>query len=102
MFTSSACHLVLLVSSACNAMTSAELTVNLGDAGDYAILAKTGISTIPSYAITGHIAVSPIDITVMTGFNFAMDPSTDFSTSTQLVTGNAYAAKTTVERLQLI
>eukprot|EP00579_Thalassiosira_antarctica_P014097 CAMPEP_0201945024 /NCGR_PEP_ID=MMETSP0903-20130614/53690_1 /ASSEMBLY_ACC=CAM_ASM_000552 /TAXON_ID=420261 /ORGANISM="Thalassiosira antarctica, Strain CCMP982" /LENGTH=442 /DNA_ID=CAMNT_0048488083 /DNA_START=349 /DNA_END=1679 /DNA_ORIENTATION=+ len=72
-------------------MTSAEDTINLGDAGNYAILGKTGISTVPSSAITGDIAVSPIVDTAMTGFSFAMDPSTEFSTSAQ-ITGNAYAA----------
>jgi len=91
MFSSSACRLALLVSAACNAMTSAEDTINLGDAGNYAILGKTGISTVPSSAITGDIAVSPIVDTAMTGFSFAMDPSTEFSTSSQ-ITGNAYAA----------
>eukprot|EP00579_Thalassiosira_antarctica_P025552 CAMPEP_0202028466 /NCGR_PEP_ID=MMETSP0905-20130828/63464_1 /ASSEMBLY_ACC=CAM_ASM_000554 /TAXON_ID=420261 /ORGANISM="Thalassiosira antarctica, Strain CCMP982" /LENGTH=336 /DNA_ID=CAMNT_0048592173 /DNA_START=793 /DNA_END=1805 /DNA_ORIENTATION=- len=66
-------------------MTSAEDTINLGDAGNYAILGKTGISTVPSSAITGDIAVSPIVDTAMTGFSFAMDPSTEFSTSAQIM-----------------
>ena len=57
MFPSSACRLVLLFLAACNDMTSAENTVNLGDAGNYAILAKTGISTVPQSTITGDIAV---------------------------------------------
>ena len=33
--------------------------VNIGIAGDFAILSKTGISTVPESAITGDIGVSP-------------------------------------------
>ena len=91
MFSFSACRLVVLVSAACNAVTSAEFTVDLKEAGLYAILAKTGISTVPSSVITGAIAVSPIAETAMTGFSLTLDPTTQFSTSTQ-VTGSAYAA----------
>jgi hypothetical protein len=93
MFSSSTYRLVLLVSAACNAMTSAadvDLVI-LGTAGDYAILAKTGISTVPTSAITGNIAVSPIAATAMTGFSLILDPTTQFSKSTQ-VTGEAHAA----------
>eukprot|EP00527_Entomoneis_sp_CCMP2396_P000263 CAMPEP_0198140588 /NCGR_PEP_ID=MMETSP1443-20131203/3740_1 /TAXON_ID=186043 /ORGANISM="Entomoneis sp., Strain CCMP2396" /LENGTH=66 /DNA_ID=CAMNT_0043803069 /DNA_START=59 /DNA_END=256 /DNA_ORIENTATION=+ len=39
--------------------------VNLGTAGDFAILAAAGISTINS-TITGDIGVSPIAATAMT------------------------------------
>jgi hypothetical protein len=66
--------------------------VILGTAGNYAILAKTGISTVPTSLITGDIAVSPIAATAMTGFNLFLDPvDGKFSTSTQF-TGEAYAA----------
>ena len=94
MFSFSTCRLVVLVSAACNAVTSAEeAPVGLGSAGDYAILAKTGISTVPSSTITGDIAVSPIAHTSMTGFDFMLDPSTQFpTTSTQLVDSHVYAA----------
>ena len=34
--------------------------VNLGTAGDFAILAKSGISSVPNSVITGDIGVSPI------------------------------------------
>jgi hypothetical protein len=45
--------------------------VDLGSAGDFAILAKTGISTVPASAISGgDIGVSPIGATAMTGFSF--------------------------------
>jgi hypothetical protein len=66
-------------------------TVNLGPAGDFVILAKTGISTVPDSVITGDIAVSPIAATAMTGFSLTADSSNTFSTSTQLV-GQALAA----------
>jgi hypothetical protein len=74
-------------------MTSAEPTVNLLSAGNYVILAKTGISTVPTSVITGDIAVSPIAATAMTGFSLSADSGGTFSTSTQLVgDGKAYAA----------
>lgn len=65
--------------------------VNLGTAGDYAILSKTGISTVPDSVITGNIGVSPIDSTAITGFSLTVDATNEFSRSTQ-VTGKAYAA----------
>lgn len=95
MFSFSTGRLVLLVSAAYNAitMTSAqEPTVVLNEAGHYAILAQTGITTVPDSVITGDIAVSPITQTAMTGFSFFIDPSTTLPTSEQLSTGNAYAA----------
>ncbi|MGK0465721.1 ice-binding family protein [Clostridium sp.] len=65
--------------------------VNLGTAGDYAILTKTGISTVPNSVITGNIGVSPIDSTAITGFSLTVDATNEFSGSTQ-VTGKAFAA----------
>ncbi len=65
--------------------------VDLGTSGDYAILAKTGITTTGATMITGDIAVSPIDAAAMTGFGLIMDVSNTFATSA-LVTGNVYAA----------
>jgi hypothetical protein len=73
------------------AVTSETKTVNLGLAGNYAILSKTGISTVPGSVITGNIGVSPIDSTAITGFGLQMDVTNTFSTSTQ-VTGAVYAA----------
>ena len=64
--------------------------VNLGMAGNYAILAKTGISSVPNSVITGDIAVSPIASTAITGFSLTVDASNQFSTTTQ-VTGKAFA-----------
>jgi hypothetical protein len=43
--------------------------VNLGTAGNFVILAQSGISTVPNSAIGGDIGVSPIDSTAITGFS---------------------------------
>jgi hypothetical protein len=72
-------------------IVNATSPVYLGTAGDYVIIAKTGISTVPASAITGDIAVSPIAGEAMTGFSLTMDSSNEFSTSPQ-ITGKAYAA----------
>ena len=70
-----------------------EPAIDLKTAGDYVILAKSGITSVPSSVITGDIAVSPIDSTAMTGFSFTLDPSGTFSESIQLAAGGrAYAA----------
>ena len=65
--------------------------VNLGAAGSYAILAKTGISTVPTSAITGNLGVSPAAATFITGFSLTADATNVFSTSPQ-VTGKVFAA----------
>jgi ice-binding like protein len=65
--------------------------VDLGTAGNFAILAKSGISTVPFSAVTGDIGVSPIAQGGITGFSNIMDASNTYSTSVQ-VTGKIYAA----------
>jgi hypothetical protein len=67
------------------------LSVDIGSACNYAILAKSGISTVPTSAITGNIAVSPIASGAITGFSQVMDSSKEFSTASQF-TGKAFAA----------
>ncbi|MBN1771734.1 MAG: DUF3494 domain-containing protein [Deltaproteobacteria bacterium] len=67
------------------------LPVDLGAAGDFVILAKSGISTVPTSAITGDIGVSPAAATFITGFSLTADPTNEFSTSPQ-VTGRVYAS----------
>ena len=64
--------------------------VNLGTAGNYVILAKTGISTTGTTSIVGDIGVSPAAASYITGFGLTSPPTT-FSTSS-LVTGKVYAA----------
>ena len=66
-------------------------TVDLGMAGAFTILAKTGISNVPPTAIIGDIGVSPAAATYITGFSLIADATNVFSTSTQ-VTGRVYAA----------
>jgi hypothetical protein len=65
--------------------------VLLGEAGDFVILAKSGISTVPKSAITGDIGVSPIAATAITGFGLTLATDIQSSTATQ-ITGKAFAA----------
>jgi hypothetical protein len=74
------------------ALTMAQSTaVNLRTAGNFVILAKTGISTTGVTAVTGDIGVSAAAATYLTGFGLIMDATGTFSTSS-LLTGKAYAA----------
>lgn len=66
-------------------------SVDLGTAAGFAILAKTGISTVPTSAITGDIGVSPAAASYITGFSLTADATNVFATATQ-VTGKVYAA----------
>jgi hypothetical protein len=68
--------------------------VDLGKAGSYVILAKSGISTVPTSAVTGNLGISPAAATFITGFSLTADSTNVFSTSTQ-VTGKVYAANYT-------
>jgi hypothetical protein len=84
--------LFLTAAALVNAVTADEVdTVNLRTAGNYVILAKTGIDTVPQSVITGDIAVSPITGAAMTGFSFGSACDGKCATSAQL-TGKAYAA----------
>jgi len=65
--------------------------VNLRTAANYAILAKTGVSTVPPSLITGSVGVSPIAATGLTGFSLTVDSTGQFSTSPQVV-GHLFAA----------
>lgn len=64
--------------------------VLLGKAGDYVILAKTGISTTGATVITGNIGASPVAASYITGFSL-LDPPSTYSSSS-MVTGKVYAA----------
>ncbi|KDR71844.1 hypothetical protein GALMADRAFT_782411 [Galerina marginata CBS 339.88] len=77
-----------------SALAIGPVAVNLGTAGNFAILAKTGVSTVPPSSITGNIGVSPISSTALTGFSLTLDSSGTFSTSKQ-VTGKLFAASYT-------
>lgn len=68
--------------------------VDLGTAGNYAILAKSGISTTGTTHITGDIAVSPESQTALTGFGETLSADGTFATS-PLVTGQLFAGDMT-------
>ena len=72
-------------------VATGQAPVNLGTAGNFVILSKSGISTVPSSVVTGDIGVSPIAHTAITGFSETMDLSGKFSTSAQVV-GKIFAA----------
>jgi peptidoglycan hydrolase-like protein with peptidoglycan-binding domain len=65
-------------------------TVNLGSAGNFVILAKTGISTTGTTSVVGDIGVSPAAATSITGFGLILPAAGAYSTSA-LVAGKVYA-----------
>jgi hypothetical protein len=65
--------------------------VDLGTAGDFVLLAKTGISTTGTTQITGNLGISPAAASFITGFGLIADATNTFSSSS-LVTGKIYAA----------
>jgi hypothetical protein len=71
--------------------TAGRSPIVLGIAGNFVILAKSGISTVPTSAVTGDIGVSPIDQTAITGFSETMDATNTFSKAPQVI-GKIYAA----------
>jgi len=66
-------------------------SVNLGTAGSFVVLAKSGVSTVPTSAITGDVGVSPAAASYITGFSLTNDSTNVFATSPQ-VTGKLYAS----------
>jgi hypothetical protein len=68
---------------------SGHAIVNLGTAGNYVILAKAAISTVPNSAITGDIGLSPAATSYLTGFS--LTNWTGYATSDQVV-GRLYAS----------
>src|SRR3989344_42669 len=72
------------------ALAAGPAAVNLGTAGNFVILAKTGISTTGSTSIVGDIGLSPAAASYITGFALTLPAASAFSTSAQ-VTGKLYA-----------
>ncbi|NMM07940.1 ice-binding family protein [Polaromonas sp.] len=70
--------------------------VVLGTAGDFVILAKTGVSTTGTTKIVGDIGLSPAAETFITGFSQARDATNEFSTAPTIVTGKLFAANMAV------
>ena len=86
----SALTLTLIFSMPLAAHANGPAIVNLLSAKNYAILAKSGISTTGSSMITGDIGVSPITSTSITGFGLNLPTQSPYATS-PLVTGKVYA-----------
>jgi hypothetical protein len=87
-------NLKIFLLSACAMVNAAsgEDAVDLRTAGNFVILAKTGISTVPDSKITGDIGVSPISSAAITGFNLAMHTSGKYSTDNEVqLEGKAFA-----------
>lgn len=70
------------------------MPVNLGLAGNFAVLAETLISSTSGTAITGDIGVSPAAATFIQGFSLVLDSGECFSLPSPvgMVTGKVYAA----------
>jgi len=73
------------------AVAAGPAPIDLGTAGNFVILTKTGVTTTGTTAVVGNIGVSPIVAAAITGFGLIADPTNTFSTSS-LVTGKIYAA----------
>jgi hypothetical protein len=77
--------------STASAAAAGPAPVDLGTAGNFVILAKTGVSTTGTTAVVGDIGVSPAAASYLTGFSPIADATNTFSLSS-LVTGKLYAA----------
>ncbi|KAJ7927055.1 antifreeze protein [Mycena leptocephala] len=67
-----------------SAFAAGPAPVLLGTAGNFAVLAKTGVSTVPNSAVSGNVGVSPATVTSLTGFSLVQDVSKQFWRSTQV------------------
>lgn len=81
--------MVLMLFATAIAQTTSPAFVDLGTAGNYVLLAKTAISTVPASAITGDVGVSPAAGSYITGFG--LTDASGYATSSQ-VTGKVYAS----------
>jgi hypothetical protein len=59
--------------------------VLLGSAANYAILAESGVATVPSSVVTGNVGVSPAARTALTGWSETYDVTDTYATSGQVV-----------------
>ncbi|KAJ7626728.1 hypothetical protein B0H17DRAFT_1218545 [Mycena rosella] len=64
-----------------SALAAGPPPVLLGTAANFAILAKSGVSTVPNSVTNGSIGISPATITSVTGFDLVQDVSGQFWTS---------------------
>jgi hypothetical protein len=65
--------------------------VGIGQASQFAILAKTGVSSVGAPMVTGNLGISPASSASLFGFSLTDDASGAFSTSPE-VSGAVYAA----------
>lgn len=72
------------------AFAAGPAAINLGTAGNFVLLAKTGISTTGSTVVVGDIGVSPAAATSITGFSLNLTAGSAYSTSPE-VSGKVYA-----------
>lgn len=67
--------------------------VDLGKAGNYVILAKTGVSTVPNSVVTGNVGLSPAARNFLTGWSLISEPTdTSFSSAQVVAPGRLFAA----------
>ena len=67
--------------------------VSLGQAANYAILAKSGVSSVPSSVVTGNVGLSPKARIGLTGWSLISEPTDTYFTSAQVAApGKLYAA----------
>jgi hypothetical protein len=67
--------------------------IDLGTAGNYAILAKTGVATVPTSKVTGNVGLSPESRAALTGWELIAEPNDNYFTSAQVVApAKLYAA----------
>lgn len=67
--------------------------IQLGTAGNFAVLAKSGVSTVPSSVVTGNVGLSPASRAFLTGWSLLNEPTDTFFTSAQVVApAKLYAA----------
>lgn len=71
------------------------MAVNLGTAGDFAILTESGVSATGTTMVTGDIGVSPAAGSFITGFGLIADLATNTFSTSSLVVGKVYAADDT-------
>ena len=81
---------ILSLNAPVTALAAGPSAVNLGSAGNYVILSKTGISTTGATSVVGDLGLSPAAASYITGFALTLPSAGAFSTSA-LVTGKIYA-----------
>lgn len=67
--------------------------IPLGTAGNYAVLAKSGVTTAPVSVVTGNVGLSPAARGYLTGWSLISEPTDTYFTSAQVAApGKLYAA----------